>query len=86
MACVFIHGGSYDLVNATIVAEMDHLATVLHQQPADNIDARVMSVEQTSSRYEAQLSSFSLGRNHGRFSLLLSQHLSNSSALRAIEQ
>ena len=84
--CVFIQGCSYDLVNAAIVAEMDHLATVPHQQPADNIDARVMSVEQTGSRYEAQLSSFSRGRNHGRFGLLRSQHLSNSSALRAIEQ
>ena len=84
--CVFIHGCRYDLVNAPIMADMDHLAAVSDKQPANNIDACVMSVEQTGCRYEAQLSGSRRGSSYGRFSLLTLQHLSNSSALRIAER
>src|SRR4051794_32735525 len=64
---VLVQGCSYDLINASIVAEMDHLATVSDKQPANNIDACVMSVEQTGGRYEAQLSGSGRGSSYGRF-------------------
>jgi hypothetical protein len=79
---VLVEGCSYNLVNATIVAEMDHLATVSDEQSANDVDACVMSVEQAGCRYEAQLSSPSRECSYGRFTVLCSEHLSISSALR----
>ncbi len=51
---ILLDGGTNDIGDATVVAEMDHFRAVCLEQAPDHIDGRVVAVEEGSSGNEAQ--------------------------------
>jgi hypothetical protein len=52
---VFLQRTVHDLLHAAVVPEVDHLATGRLQDPAHDVDRRIVAVEQARRRDEANL-------------------------------
>jgi hypothetical protein len=50
---VLLHRGLDDLVHRAVVAQVDHLGTLRLQQPAHDVDGRIVPVEQRGRRHDA---------------------------------
>ena len=62
---VLLDGGTHDIVHTAVMAQMDDLDTLRLNEPAHDVDRRVMPVEQRRRRDEAQRRGVGLSRNAG---------------------
>ena len=70
---VFLHGGADDLVDAAVVAQVDHLGAAVLDHPPHDVDRRVVTVEERGGGHEPQRtgvlggagSRILFGRGHG---------------------
>ena len=60
--CVLLDGGAYNIIDATIVTEMNNLGTLRLDQSPHDIDRRIMAIEQRSSGNKTQWRDASLAR------------------------
>jgi hypothetical protein len=63
---VLLEGGVHDLLHRSVVAQMDHLATLRLEDPAHDVDRRVVAVEQARGSHQSNRVSRHVQVAHGQ--------------------